>query len=136
MLRRILSRDGAAPKVSGYFYKAVVQSILLYGCETWVLTEAMYKLLEAFHHGVARQLTGHRARCCRVTRVWSALPIAEVLEQASFFTIREYISRRQEPAIEYIATRPIYQSARATQRRSGSSVKRKRYWTQFEDDNH
>jgi hypothetical protein len=35
-IRCILTRDGATPAISGMFYKAtVVQSVLLYGCETW-----------------------------------------------------------------------------------------------------
>ena len=39
---RILTRDGATPMVSGMFYKAVVQSILLFGLETWVLIMPLY----------------------------------------------------------------------------------------------
>ena len=132
MVRRVLTRDGATPRVSGFFYKAVVQSVLLYGSDTWTLTEAMFGQLEAFHHGVARQLTGTRARFCRATSEWSAPPIEGVLEQAGLLPIREYISRRQNTAIEYITTRPIYETALAARRRSGSSSRRKRWWHQVD----
>ena len=37
-LTRILSREGADNMVSGNFFKAVVQAMLLFGAETWVLT--------------------------------------------------------------------------------------------------
>ena len=37
-LYRILSREGADPKVSGKFYKTVVQAVLMFEAETWVLT--------------------------------------------------------------------------------------------------
>ena len=37
-LSRILSREGADKRVSGKFFKAVVQAVLLFGEETWVLT--------------------------------------------------------------------------------------------------
>ena len=37
-LYRILSQEGADPKVSENFYKAVDQAVLLFGAETWVLT--------------------------------------------------------------------------------------------------
>jgi hypothetical protein len=30
----LLRREGATPKVSGYFYKAIFQSVLLFGSET------------------------------------------------------------------------------------------------------
>ena len=37
---RILSREGERPRVSGFFFKAVVQSVLLFGEETWVVLPA------------------------------------------------------------------------------------------------
>jgi hypothetical protein len=37
-LSRLLSRHHARPRTMARFYTAVVQAILLYGCETWVLT--------------------------------------------------------------------------------------------------
>ena len=37
-LKRILSREGADKRVSGSFSKAVVQQVLLFGAETWVVT--------------------------------------------------------------------------------------------------
>ena len=37
-LHRILSREGADKRVSGNFFKAVVQQVLLFGAETWVVT--------------------------------------------------------------------------------------------------
>ena len=33
-MTRILSREGAQPRVSGFFFKAVVQAVLLFGSET------------------------------------------------------------------------------------------------------
>jgi hypothetical protein len=41
--------DNTPPKVSAMFYKAVVQSILLYGSETWNLTTTALAWLEGFH---------------------------------------------------------------------------------------
>ena len=37
-LARILSREGADKRVLGNFFKAVVQVVLLFGAEMWVLT--------------------------------------------------------------------------------------------------
>ena len=33
---RILSREGAAPRVSGFFLNAVIQAVLLFRSDTWV----------------------------------------------------------------------------------------------------
>ena len=57
-LQGILSREGATKRVSGNFFKAVVQQVLLFGAETWVVSPIMERALSAFIHGAARQLTG------------------------------------------------------------------------------
>ena len=50
---RILSQEGADPKVSGHFFKAVVQVVLLLEAEIWVLTPRLKQSLSNFHHRVA-----------------------------------------------------------------------------------
>ena len=52
-LSRILIREGADPKVSGHFYKAVAHAVLLFGAETWVITPWMERSLDRFQHRVA-----------------------------------------------------------------------------------
>ena len=58
---RIFIREGADPKVSGLFFKAVVQAVLLLGEEMWVLTPRMERSLSRFHHRFARRLTGRHS---------------------------------------------------------------------------
>jgi hypothetical protein len=57
-ISRILSKDGADPKAMASFYKAIVQSVLLYGSESWVHTLAMEKQLQSFHCRCAHYITG------------------------------------------------------------------------------
>ena len=40
-LQRILGREGATSRILGSFFKAVVQQVLLFGAETWVVTPKM-----------------------------------------------------------------------------------------------
>jgi len=49
-LARIPLREGATPRISGMFHKVVVQAVLLCGCESWVLTDKVWKVLESFHN--------------------------------------------------------------------------------------
>ena len=44
-LTRILIREGAAPRVSGFLFKVVVQSVLLFSAETWVVNPRMVRFL-------------------------------------------------------------------------------------------
>ena len=44
-LTRILSREGVAPQVYGFLFKAMVQLVLLFGAETWIVTPYMGRVL-------------------------------------------------------------------------------------------
>ena len=44
------------------FYKAVVQTVLLYVSEIWVVTEAMLKVIEGFNHLAAIRIVGMTAQ--------------------------------------------------------------------------
>ena len=92
-LSRILSREGADPKVSGYFYKSVAQAVLLFGAETWVLTPRMERALDSFHHRVVRRLAGRQPRR-RGDGSWSYPPLAEAMGEAGFKGIRKSVTRR------------------------------------------
>ena len=39
-ISRILIREVAAPQVSGLFFKAMAQAVLVFGADTWVVTPA------------------------------------------------------------------------------------------------
>ena len=56
-MTRILSREGAEPQVSGFFFKSVIQSVLLFGAETWIVNPCMGRVLGGFQDQVARRLT-------------------------------------------------------------------------------
>ena len=58
----ILSRVGAVPRVSGFFFKAVVQAVLIFGSETWVVNPCKVKALGGSQDQVARRLTGKLPR--------------------------------------------------------------------------
>ena len=58
----ILSREGATLRASRFFFKAVIQVVLLFGAETWVVTACMGKALGGFQNQVVRRLTGQLLR--------------------------------------------------------------------------
>ena len=58
----VLKSEGVSPRVIRYFYKAVVQAVLLYGSETWTLTEGLKRQFQSFHSRVARSLTERHIR--------------------------------------------------------------------------
>ena len=126
---RVLTREGASPRISGMFYKAVVQSVLLYGSETWNLDSTMLKALEGFHHRAARRLSGRRPRYLPEEDRWEYPPIAEALAIAGLLPIKDYIQRRNSAAADYIASRPIFDLCNRMERPNSS--RSRRWWAQF-----
>ena len=61
-MTRILIREGAEPWVSGFLFKFIVQAVLLFGSETWVVTPLMGRALGEFQDQVAQRLTGRLSR--------------------------------------------------------------------------
>ena len=45
-LQGILIREGATKRVSGNFFKALVQQVLLFGAETWVVSPMLQRALQ------------------------------------------------------------------------------------------
>ena len=91
----------------GYFYKAVVQSVLLYGSESWVLTERMKGMLDTFHHKCARFIAQEYIHQDEHGE-WHYPPSAAVLEKCGLQPLSEYIARRRETVTNYVVSRPIY----------------------------
>ena len=132
-ISRLLAREGATPTVSGNFYKAIVQSVLLYGSETWVWTESMRLTLQGFHHRVARRLSGLMPRL--VSGEWHYPPIEEALATAGLEPLEVYIARRRETLLAQITSRPIYRICEATNRLPSTPPTTLVWWEQFTVDN-
>ena len=59
-LKRVLVWEGADDRALGQIYLAVVQSVMMYGSETWVMTPCIGRVLGGFHHRVACRITGRQ----------------------------------------------------------------------------
>ena len=82
-MTKILSREGARPRVSGFFFKAVFQSVLIFDAETWVVTPCMGRFLGSFWDQVTWQLPGRLPRR-RADGKWDYTSAEAVREEARF----------------------------------------------------
>ena len=126
MVARILSREGATTKTMGYFYKSIVQSVLLYGSETWVVTEQARKSLNTFHHRCARYISGHHIKK-NPDDTWEYPRSEEVLEECGLYSMGEYINRRMDTIKEFAKRRPIFAMCKSSTPAAGNS-KQKTWW--------
>jgi hypothetical protein len=94
-ISRVLIREAASPKISALFYKATIQTVLLYGSETWAVNNKILQLLTSFHHGVARRLTGRYPRPIPETDEWIYPSIKHTLHLAGIFTMNEFLRQRR-----------------------------------------
>ena len=121
----VLAREGAKPKVSAMFYKAVVQSVLLYGAETWVFSQAMFKQLEGFHHQAVRRLACRTPY--RQNGGWVYPPIEEALEKTGVYPLHTYMLRRRRYTFGYVQHRPVLLQGKRELLLPGTPINTK-YW--------
>ena len=60
-----VGQEGTIPRVSEIFFKELVQAVLLFSSEKWLLTPRMGWDLGSFQHRVSRQITGRQTKLRR-----------------------------------------------------------------------
>ena len=58
MVEKVMTKTREALRERTIMYKAIVQTVLLYGIDIWVVKEAMLNVLEGFHYRVTRGYQG------------------------------------------------------------------------------
>jgi len=124
-LSKLLTGEGANPRIFGVFYKAVLQSVLLFGCESWTMTDAMWNALKGFHHWAARRMAKMMA-CRGPGGVWIYPPLEEALKEAGLYTMEHRVTKRQQRVVDYISTRPIWMHCIAASKRPGTPTRMRR----------
>ena len=99
-IARILKREGANSVCMARFYMAVVQAVLLYGADTWVVSDRNMDRLRSFHMRAARYMTGEHIR--KVGETWEYPDHKKLLLKCKLLPIETYIERRRGTLRRYI----------------------------------
>ena len=99
--------DSLPVKTIANFYKVIVQSILLYGSETWVVTGIMWKKLRTFHHGVARAISNPCLMEYEDHDSTGYASISLILTSIGLEKIEVYVERRRQ-TLQTTMTHPEY----------------------------
>ena len=130
MLSRLLRSENMEPRVCGMFYKAVVQAVLLFGSETWVLTPSTMQALCGFHiRSTYRMAREHAPRKDPQSGEWHYPSSALALEEVGLHTIEHYVQVRRQTIAAYIVDRPIFELCMDGRRRQGT-IPRTYWWEQ------
>jgi hypothetical protein len=92
---QVLTAENTPPKVSVKFYKAVMQSVLLYGSETWNLMTTALARLEGFHIRAAYQMAEKHKPKKGPHHEWVYPRSSNALQECSMATILHYINVRR-----------------------------------------
>ena len=124
---KLLRSQSLSPRVAGLFYLAVVETVLLYGSESWVWSDSMVKAVEGFHNRIVRRLANRMPRLA--DGEWHYPPISEAFQIVRIMPIQHYINARRATLRQQVMQRPIWRLCRNTPRTPGSS-NHKMWWEQ------
>ena len=91
---QVLRGENAAPRVAAMFYKAVVQSVLLYRSKTWNLTETVLARLEGFHICAAYWMTRVHKPRKGLFGNWIYPSTKDVFEECGLHSVKDYAVQR------------------------------------------
>ena len=122
----VIGRKCVHACILGQIYFVVVQSVILYGSETWVMTPGTGRMLGGFHHRVACRLTGRQPQQGRGD-LRTYPPLEDAMSEAGLQEVDTYVSLFQNTVSQFIVTRLIMNLHLVAQRRPGPRVS-KRWW--------
>ena len=91
----------------------MVQTVFIFGSETWVVTPRMGRALRRFQDQVSRLLT---------ERLLWYTSVAMARDEAGFQTIEEYIRQHKNTVTQYIAMRSLLDLCEGSLRAPGEQV--------------
>ncbi len=120
---QVLRGENASPCIAAKFYKAVVQSVLLYGSKTWNLTKVMLVRLEGFHiHAVYGNAQEHKPRKGLFGK-WKYPSTKDVLKRCGLHSVKDYIDTRCSTIAMYVVNHPIFNKCKEGEQRRGSMLR-------------
>ena len=121
MVAKLMTKAGVVVRLQSMIYKAVFQTVLLYGSDVWVVTGAILTVLEGFHHRLARQITVNITRRSGCGR-WEWSSVEEALEVKGMWIIKEYIQMQNSKIAVHFSNRPLYEICTGAENFPGSSI--------------
>ncbi len=88
-----MRNKNASLQVYGYFYKAVVQAVLLFGSESRNLTSTLLMGLEGFHIQCGYQMVQMHMWKHDPTITWVYPASSDILTECGLQNIKEYVRR-------------------------------------------
>ncbi len=126
---QVLWSEKVSPFDAARFYQAIIQAILLYGSESWVISPTAMAQLEGFHICAAYRLAKTNRPKRGSNREWIYPRSEDVMKECGMKTMEEYILARRQTIAVYVATRPILNECKQSKRKRGA-IPHRWWWEQ------
>jgi hypothetical protein len=117
---QVLRAENTTPRVAAKFYKAVMQSVLLYGSKMRNLTRAVLAQLEGFHVHAAYKMAWKYKPRKGLFGKWKYPSTKDVLKECGLHLVEEYIQNRRTTIAMYVVNCPLYLECKEGERQRGS----------------
>ncbi len=117
---QVLWNENTSLFVAAWFYQAVVQAILLYGSDTWVISQPAMAQLKGFHIQAAYQMAKMHKPWQGPRNEWVYPRSEDVLKECGMKTMAEYVQICRKMIAVYVATQPILQECRQGKQQRGA----------------
>ena len=102
-LSQILGREGADNQTSSRFYLALVQAVLIFGVDTWVVTPYIGRMMEGLYRRGVQRIWGQQL-CIREDGTREYPPLEEAMRAVGLEDMDIYISRINNTVAQYIVS--------------------------------
>ncbi len=109
---QVLHRENAPPGTSAKFYKAIMQSVLLYESKMWVLSKAVMARLKGFNTRMVYWMAKEHGPCQGLHHQWIHPSSDMILEECGMHTIQHYINVQWQTIAHYIVDCSIFAERR------------------------
>jgi hypothetical protein len=116
---QVLHSEDVWPFVTARFYQAIIQAILLYDSESWVISWMAMARLEGVHICAYRMAKKNKPKR-GPNREWIYPRSEDVLQECGMKMIKECILIRRQMIAVYVATHPILNECRQGKQKRGA----------------
>ena len=97
-------RYGHTHTHSGKNYNTIVQSVLLYGVDSWTVSQRDLNKLKSFHHRAVRYITGQHIKYVESDGVWTHPDHETLLKKCRLLEFERYLESRRGTLRGYLET--------------------------------
>ena len=129
-IARFLKREGASASIMAKFYITIVQAVLLYGADSWAVTNKDMHKLHSFHKRALRYMTGSHIRRGEDEQ-WSYPDHGKLLQLCGLNPMEVYLERRRSTLWKFLeVNRSMLLSRAKNCRKHCKDVNKVLWWQQ------